>query len=311
MRPTARRTFVALLLAILFVAPAAAAPPGPIHVLIINDDGVGAPGIDALVQRLAANPNLTLTVVAPAVNQSGSGAQYTPASGTITAASSMTASGFPAVAVNGFPADSVLLALRELLTSAPDLVVSGINEGQNIGDLIELSGTVGAALWAARLNVPAFAVSQGLFPPLMAPTTYAEAAEYTANLVEKFRVKKGFRKKMRETHVLPRALVLNVNFPTCPVGSTQGVRVVPPEVSNLVTGYNLISSMSGVDTWKPVTTGSNPFGTDCTIPGIEPSSDVEALNLGYASVTPLSATRGATSWKPKQFKFLQKLRFTP
>jgi 5'-nucleotidase len=296
------------LLAASAATPVLADPPGPIRVLVTNDDGVSAPGIDAIVNKLVANPMLTVIVVAPATNQSGSGDSTTNPPSTIVATAATTASAVPATAVAGFPGDSTLFALRQLLiANPPDLVVSGINSGQNIGDLIGLSGTVGAALWAARLGIPAIAVSQGFVPPLTPPTSYEEAAVYTANVVEKFRIVKGFQKKMRETDPLPRGLVLNINFPSCPSGATRGVRVVPPALQTTITSY----SPAGVDTWLPATTTEgNAFAVDCNTT-LEPLTDIEAMNFGFASVSLLSATGGATSWKPKQFNFLKKVHFAP
>ena len=132
----------------------------PLRVLVTNDDGIGAPGIDALVQALTANSNLMVVVVAPATNQSGTGDQVTNQPGaTITSTASETASGVPGIAIEGFPADAALWGIRTTLPPLPDLVVSGINTGQNIGEAVRLSGTVGSALWAARLGIPAFAAS--------------------------------------------------------------------------------------------------------------------------------------------------------
>ena len=102
----------------------AAAARAPLHVLVTNDDGVKAPGIDALVRELAANPNLTVTVVAPATNQSLTADRFTMTS--ITATPSSTAGAFPATAIGGYPADTVLFAVLQM-PQRPDLVVSGIN----------------------------------------------------------------------------------------------------------------------------------------------------------------------------------------
>ena len=74
--------------------------PATLHILVTNDDGVGAPGIDAVVQALSALPATEVTVVAPATNQSGTGGQTTP--GPLTVTDATTASGYPAKAVAGF-----------------------------------------------------------------------------------------------------------------------------------------------------------------------------------------------------------------
>src|SRR5262249_57315895 len=98
------------------------------------------------------------------------------------------------------------------------------NSGQNAGELVNLSGTVGAALWAARLGIPAIAVSHGLFNTA---AQFQESAIYTASLVERFRLSRGFRAKLSARSGARFALVLNVNFPACTAGSTRGVKLVP------------------------------------------------------------------------------------
>lgn len=146
---------MALVSLVVCLGAGAAAAQNQMRVLVTNDDGIGAPGIDALVQALGANGNLTVMVVAPAANQSGTGDQVTNQPGaTITSTASETADGVPGIAIEGFPADAVLWGIRTALPPLPDLVVSGINTGQNIGEAVRLSGTVGAALWAARLGSP-------------------------------------------------------------------------------------------------------------------------------------------------------------
>ena len=162
-----------------------AANPSPLAVLVTNGDGVAAPGIDALVNALSANPNVVVPGTPPAANSSGTGENTTLAA-PITVTQTTTASGYPALAIGGFPGDTSLFAIRHQLASAPpDLVVSGINQGQNLSaEITPLSGTVGAATWAARLGVPALAVSAGFGA---SPSNFADAAAYAAKVVEAFR----------------------------------------------------------------------------------------------------------------------------
>ncbi|MEY3361923.1 MAG: hypothetical protein RL531_1642 [Actinomycetota bacterium] len=116
-----------------------------LEILVTNDDGYAAPGIDALVERLRDLPGVEITVVAPATNQSGTSDRTTPGDvSALTAAKVATTSGYPATAVTGFPADSVNYAL-DVLDLDPDLVVAGSNAGQNLGVVAPISGTVGAA----------------------------------------------------------------------------------------------------------------------------------------------------------------------
>ncbi len=278
-------------------ASLAAAAPGPLRVLVTNDDGVKAPGIDALVRELVANPNLVVTVIAPATNQSGTGDRFTTTA--ITATPSSTAGAFPATAIAGFPADTVLFGVLQALSPRPDLVVSGINFGQNIGDLVTLSGTVGAGLTAARLGIPAIAVSQGIG----ASISYGEAARYVGRLVERFRVSRGFRAKLTTRFGLRQALVVNVNFPTCTAGATRGIRLVPLGRASRVTGYTLTGSMGATQTFAPTIPPLNVLGSDCSSTLASPTTDVEAMVNGFASVTPLNADL-TTSGKLSRFRFL-------
>ena len=105
-----------------------------LKVLVTNDDGYDADGIDAVVEGLRALPDTEVTVVAPLANQSGTGGKTTD--GPLTVTDVKTKSGYPAKAVDGFPADTVIWAIDQHgIDFTPDLVVSGINFGQNIGPL--------------------------------------------------------------------------------------------------------------------------------------------------------------------------------
>jgi 5'-nucleotidase len=235
--------------------PAGAAPaqkPATLRVLVTNDDGVGAPGIDVLVEALHQLPRSKVTVVAPAGNQSGKGDTTTP--GLPPASEAATASGYPATAVPGTPADSVLYALDDVVTKSPHLVVSGINEGQNLGPALEISGTVGAALTAAREGVPALAVSQGLADS----PDYPEAAELAIAWV------KEHRKRLVRGSVDPDE-VANLNVPTCATGEVRGVVEVPPlPIGDLLPPSNCESALE--DPPDDVVAFSNGFATLSEIP---------------------------------------------
>ncbi len=188
--------------------------PATLHILVTNDDGVAAPGIDAIVEALRALPDTEVTVVAPADNKSGSGSQTTP--GALTVTDATTASGYPAKAVAGFPADTVIWALDQGgVSPRPDLVVSGINFGQNLGPAVAISGTVGAAEAAAARGVPALAASQGL----------ADTPNYPSGVDEVLSWLELHRAQVLEG-TLPPA-VTNLNVPTCPTGAVRGVVEAP------------------------------------------------------------------------------------
>ena len=135
-----------------------AAAAEPLKILVSNDDGFEAEGIDALVEGLQTLDDVEITVVAPLEQQSGTGGSETE--GELATGDVTLASGYEATSVDGFPADSIRVALDEQEVEA-DLVITGINEGQNRGPLTELAGTVGAARAAATRGIPALATSQG------------------------------------------------------------------------------------------------------------------------------------------------------
>ena len=197
--------------------------PRLLRILVTNDDGVTAPGIDALVQALRTVPNAEVTVVAPADNNSGTGGKVT--NGTLTVTDAKTLSGYPAKAVHGYPADTIVWAVDQHgVAEKPDVVVSGVNFGQNLGPVIDLSGTVGAARAAAQRGIPALAVSAGL----AAKPNYAGGANAAVQWVEK------------ERAAFPEGSVTNINVPTCPSGTLRPVVVVPlaPKSSPGITAVN-------------------------------------------------------------------------
>ncbi len=303
----ARRLRVALLAAV-FLSTAGALPASAqFRVLVTNDDGVAAPGLDAVVEALRGNSALVVDVVAPAANQSGTGDKTTPASSTFDVTAATTASGYPALAVDGFPADTVLFAVRHVLPAPPDLVVSGINTGQNVSrEIAAISGTVGAALTAARLGIPAIAVSQGL----AAGIDFQQAAGYVAKLVERLRRSRGLLRVFQSRDVPGQALALSLNFPTCTAGAVRGVRVVPLGPLATVTGYAQLQGSGNTGTFQPVANSVNPFApVDCTSTLEGPVTDLEAFANGFASATPLGADLTTTGVRLRRFRFAERIGF--
>jgi 5'-nucleotidase len=181
-------------------------------VLVSNDDGVGAPGLDTLVQALRQVPDTKVIVAAPATNQSGTGGRTTPDGAPASPAT--TASGYAATAVAGFPADAVDWALGPGgIGVTPDVVIAGINQGQNLGSTVEISGTVGAARAAAAKGVPALAVSQGL----AATPDYATGAKLALAWLADHRAD-----LLSGAGRTTPARVENLNVPTCAAGSSRG-----------------------------------------------------------------------------------------
>ncbi len=223
----------------------------PLRIVVSNDDGIASPGLDQLVTALAELPDVDITVVAPAENQSGSSDKTTP--GGVTYAAGVTASGVEGTAVNGFPADAVNVALDELGLD-PDLVVSGVNAGQNVGPLASLSGTVGVARTAVRAGIPALALSAGL--------TY-DAGQYAVAIDDALAWITTNRDQLVD-RTLP-AEVVSINVPACP-----------------------LSSMGDVVDVALATTlpeGLDVFVSACTPTGEVPTDDVTALTGGWATRT--------------------------
>jgi 5'-nucleotidase len=130
-----------------------------IQILLTNDDGIRSPGLWAAAQSLSSLG--FVHVVAPRNQFSGAGRSLPGASSGVIEVQEMHVNGRPwkVYAVDGTPAQAVLHARLEILPLAPDLLVSGINYGENIGTDVTISGTVGAALEGAALGIPALAVS--------------------------------------------------------------------------------------------------------------------------------------------------------
>lgn len=173
------------------------------RILISNDDGYFAPGIAALASAMSGLGEVT--VVAPERNRSG-------ASNSLTLDRPLhlkkAANGFHYV--NGTPTDCVHLAVTGMLEAEPDMVVSGVNLGANMGDDTIYSGTVAAAMEGYLLGVPSIAVSLGSFEGRHFDT----AARVARELAERF---------MSRPFGAP--ILLNVNVPDLPYGQLKGLRV--------------------------------------------------------------------------------------
>ena len=237
-------------------APTTTAAPEPLQILVTNDDGIGADGIDVIVQALLQLDNVVVTVVAPLENQSGSGGKTTE--GALTVTDATTKSGYAAKAVAGFPADTIVWAIDQGgIDFVPDLVVSGINNGQNYSlEIVSASGTVGAARAAAKRNIPSVAVSQGLAD---APD-YPTAAEALVQWVQEHR-----------DELLARAdgdavtEFASINAPTCAEGLTiRGVIEVPIE-----------------------SLGTSDYNANNCASTVEPTGDVSGFQNGYVTITKL------------------------
>ena len=235
----------------------------PLRILVTNDDGFDAEGIDAVVEALLLDEDNEVTVCAPNGNRSGTSddtAIDNPACGTLSVIEATTASGYPVTAIDGCPADAVNYALANLyeIEKEPHLVISGLNSGQNVSEVVAgLSGTIGAAKTAARSGVAALAASQGKFRPGSQYDYVAGAEAVLAWIAE-------HRDALRRSNEAPTEIT-SINIPSCDVGSVRGTRLVPLDTSPVPFGF--------VDP------------PDCESTLENPAHDIEALNNGFVSQT--------------------------
>src|SRR5687768_14783335 len=153
------RLLLTIVLSVCLLAPAGAqfrAAPPPYRILISNDDGVRAPGLAAVAQILQAIGQVI--IVAPSQNQSGKGHSIVTSEPVFREDLTLP-NGLRAIGLSATPASTMNIAIRNIVTPRPDLVVSGINNGYNLGYSGYISGTVGAAREAATHGVPAIAAS--------------------------------------------------------------------------------------------------------------------------------------------------------
>jgi 5'-nucleotidase len=224
-------------------------------ILITNDDGINAPGLRALVVALADLG--TVSVVAP--NQERSAAAQ---SLTLRQPIYCDQVAEREWAVEGTPADAMILAFHSLLASPPDLVVSGINRGGNMGENVYYSGTVGAAMEGAINHVPSVAISVAHRGK---DFDYAPAARFARRLAPLL-LEEG----------LPPGVLLNVNVPHHWKGAVRITRQSSKITRNLLQA------------------GADPRGRkyywlheQALSQGIEPDTDYAAVYDGAVSVTPL------------------------
>jgi len=247
---------------------------------LTNDDGIHAEGLWALERVLS--PDHTLCVVAPDKERSAIGHSITLLNPL--RVSRIQTNGGCGYAVTGTPADCVKLAVVEILDGPPDLVVSGINPGANVGINLNYSGTVSAAKEAALLGVPALAVSKD--PPYGGD--YDFAARFVRDLV----------KKVAENRLAPYTF-LNVNIPGCPPEEIKGVRITRQGTAPLVSqggGFQKrLDPRNQVYYWQGME--RQAFET-------EADSDGAALGENWISVTPVKcdmtdhdAIRTLRDWK--------------
>jgi 5'-nucleotidase len=226
------------------------------HIVVTNDDGIFAPGLRALAKELESVGSVS--IVAPSQERSAAAQSLTlrqPIYCDQVAPREW--------AVEGTPADAMIIALHTLFPEPPDLVVSGINRGGNLGENIYYSGTVGAAMEAAINHIPSFAISLSYRDKIS--IDFEPAARFARDLAPLI-LQEG----------LPAGVLLNVNVPQVWTGEVRFTRQSSKISRNLL--------QPGKDP-----RGRNYFWLhEQTIKeGIEPDTDYAAIFAGAISITPL------------------------
>ncbi|MDJ0951217.1 MAG: 5'/3'-nucleotidase SurE [Alphaproteobacteria bacterium] len=231
------------------------------RILLSNDDGVHATGLKTL-EKIARTLSDDVWVVAPEAEQSG-------ASHSLTLRHPLRIRRLSDrhFAVDGTPTDSVLLAIRHILKDhPPDLVLSGVNRGGNLGEDVTYSGTIAAAMEGTLMGLPSIALSQ--LTDDAGPTKWATAERHAPELIRQL-----------VSVEWPRNVYLNINFPNVPAGSVKGVEVTTQGRRKL--GDHLIERHDP---------RGRPYYWIGPLRDEEPSlpnTDLSAVNQGIVSVTPL------------------------
>lgn len=234
------------------------------RILLTNDDGINAPGLNVL-ERIARTLSDDIWICAPSEEQSGAGHSLT-----LTRPVRLVQHAERRFSVTGTPTDSVTMGLRRVLPGPPDLILSGVNRGANLGDDVTYSGTVSAALEGTLAGVRSIALSQ----------VYArEDAGHDVSFAAAEAWGEKVIRPLLDTPFAERTLV-NVNFPPLAAEAVKGIRVVRQ-------GFHDYARGSVVEGRDPRGFNYYWFG----LHGIEHTpghdTDLEAVADGYVAVTPL------------------------
>ena len=243
---------------------------GMTHILVTNDDGIASPGLLAL--KRALDPVGRVSVIAPDRNRSAIARGITIHQSLVVEEVAM-ADGSRAFATDGTPVDCVRFATLGLLETTPDIIVSGINLGLNLGDDVTYSGTVAAALEGVLLGWPAIAVSQ---QPSGPPIDLTDGHTYDFRAVATF-VARLVPLALRER--FPRDVLLSVNAPGRPPEEMKGARVTRLGRRIYDDSLHLESHQGARRLYRIY--GDNPSHHP------EEGTDFAAIERGEISVTPL------------------------
>lgn len=235
------------------------------RILLTNDDGIHAPGL-ALLEEIAGQLSDDVWICAPAEEQSGAGHSLT-----LHSPVRLKEHAPKRFSVSGTPTDSVNLALRKLFADKmPDLVLSGVNAGENLADDITYSGTASAAMEAALAGIPAIALSQ-------AQRSGGPSGD------DAFAATKGWAAKVLQPLIsmqMARRTLININFPSLTAEAVKGIRPTRQGFHD----YGRGALIEGTD---PRGRPYFWFGLNDVEHTLDHGTDLEAIEDGYISVTPL------------------------
>lgn len=234
------------------------------RILLTNDDGIFAPGLEVL-ERIARHFTDDVWICAPAEEQSGAGHSLT-----LSRPVRLRQHDERRFSVSGTPTDAVMMALREVMPAKPDVILSGVNRGANLGDDVTYSGTVSAAIEGALAGIPSIALSQVYEKEGMGDAVpFAAAEAWGAKVIA----------PLLDAPFAERTLV-NVNFPAIAAEAVKGIRVVRQGFHDYARG----SVVQGIDPRGYRYFWFGLHGIEHT-PGH--ATDLEAIQDGFVSVTPL------------------------
>jgi 5'-nucleotidase len=233
-------------------------------ILVTNDDGIHAPGLD-VAERIARSLSDEVWVVAPETDQSGVAHALT-----LSDPIRMRQAGERRFAIRGTPTDCVIMGFKVVIGAKPDLVISGVNRGQNIADDITYSGTVAGAIEGTLLGIPSIALSQAYGRDTIDRPLWETAEQHAPGIIAKL-IEQGFG----------QGILFNINFPNC-----------APEA---VAGTVLTRQGRRIPDWLNVEKRNDGRGFPYYWIGFQRSkmdpeegTDLAAIGNGQISVTPLS-----------------------
>lgn len=235
------------------------------RILVTNDDGINARGL-AVLEEIAARLSDDIWVVAPSEEQSGAGHSLT-----LTQPVRLRHHGERRFSVTGTPTDAVMMAIAQVMKDdPPDLVLSGVNRGANLAEDVTYSGTVSAAMEGALAGIRSVALSQTSASESLGDSVPFEAASAWGERV---------LRPLLDAPWEPRSLV-NINFPPLAADQVRGIRVVGQGLRD----YGRLRLVKGTD---PRGYDYYWFGLGPTVSTPGHRTDLEAIQDGYISVTPL------------------------